>query len=149
MVQYDLLTKIMSNVFLTVKKFTTIENAIICFCSSFSGSILCKYMRNIYGEPVSTLSIVTELELLSFLIVGSECSFFQETFVGGCVFKKCDLTLIDPVHIISHMKDPLEWIIATIRINVFLCSCIYCSSGAEKYDNYERIYPINWWDLFA
>ena len=58
-------------------------------------------MRNIYGEPVPVLSIVTGFELLSFLIAGSECLFFQETFIGGSGFQKCDLTFIDPVHM-SH-----------------------------------------------
>ena len=61
-------------------------------------------MRNIYEEPVPTLSIVSchWVELLSYLIVGSECPFFQETFIDGCGFKKCDLTLIDPIHMMSH-----------------------------------------------
>ena len=52
-------------------------------------------------EPVQTLSIVTGLELLSFLIVGSEYLFFPETFIGGYGFQKCNLALIDPVHM-SH-----------------------------------------------
>ena len=66
-----------------------------------SSSILCKCMHNIFGEPMPTLSFVTGLEPLSLLIVGSDCSFFQETLYVIVDLKKCDLTLINPVQM-SH-----------------------------------------------